>query len=439
MPKADQKRSFYGWTVVVVGFFVYGFGIGPGYYSWGFFAPEVIAELDLSRQQVGSIFGAFTLTFALAGPLAALAFRRFGVRTTVTLGALLARARLRPRQSRRLCRRALPLLLPDRRHRRWPLHRVRGPDPCRFLVQALSRPCHRHHDVGRRGDRRHGDTGRRHHPPALGMAFRVGAYRGYLGSRSADLCRLHSRSAGTFRAAPRRSGAEEDVSADAEGSASPSLEIGAEAKTAIAPKWTALEALRTPQFAILTLTSMANIVPWRVLSAHGRLHFEDLGFTTTVAAAILGVRVGVSAVGRLSGSLGDIFSPTKVMAVSLLINGIGLGGLLFADTPTLAYSCVVFLGVGYGAAYISEPVMFAHFFGRNAFVGTSGVRLVVTGIAGFAAPTLAGAAADRTGTYSHTIAVLAVACLVASATIFFCRRPDPPGDSLQDQLRVITM
>ena len=103
-----------------------------------------------------------------------------------------------------------------------------------------------------------------------------------------------------------------------------------------------------------------------------------------MAAAILGVRVGVSAVGRISGSLGDV-SPTKVMAVSLFINGVGLGGLLIADTRLVAYICVVFLGVGYGAAYISEPVMFAHFFGRNAFVGTSGVRLVVTGIAGLRA------------------------------------------------------
>ena len=69
---------------------------------------------------------------------------------------------------------------------------------------------------------------------------------------------------------------------------------------------------------------MANTVPWRVLSA----------------------------VGRISGSLGDVFSPTKVMAVSLFINGVGLGGLLIADTRLVAYICVVFLGVGYGAAYI---------------------------------------------------------------------------------------
>ena len=438
MPKADQKRSFYGWTVVVVGFFVYGFGIGPGYYSWGFFAPEVIAELDLSRQQVGSIFGAFTLTFALAGPLAALAFRRFGVRTTVTLGALLA---------------ALGFGLVSRADSVVELYLcyslIGGIGiglSSAFAAQTLAvfwfkRYRARAIAIMMLGAAVVGGMV----TPVDAIILRLWGWR-FAWVLIAGISVLVALISAVFiRDRPEHLGQhpdgrepEEDVSADAEENV-PGFEIGAETKTTIAPKWTALEALRTPQFAILTLTSMANIVPWRVLSAHGRLHFEDLGFTTTVAAAILGVRVGVSAVGRLSGSLGDIFSPTKVMAVSLLINGIGLGGLLFADTPTLAYSCVVFLGVGYGAAYISEPVMFAHFFGRNAFVGTSGVRLVVTGIAGFVAPTLAGAAADRTGTYSHTIAVLAVACLVASATIFFCRRPDPPGDSLQDQPRVITM
>ena len=61
-----EGRRFYGWPLVGIGFLVYGLGIGPGYYSWGFFAPEVIADIGLTREQVGQIFGAFTLTFAVA-------------------------------------------------------------------------------------------------------------------------------------------------------------------------------------------------------------------------------------------------------------------------------------------------------------------------------------------------------------------------------------
>ena len=85
-----RKGPFKGWTMVGVGLTCYGFGVSPGYYSWGFFAPEVMADIGLTREQVGQIFGAFTLTFAVAGPTAAWSIQRWGLRATVTAGALVA-------------------------------------------------------------------------------------------------------------------------------------------------------------------------------------------------------------------------------------------------------------------------------------------------------------------------------------------------------------
>ena len=77
-----SRKRFYGWPLVGVGFLFYGLGIAPAYYSWGFFAPEVIAELGISRQQVGEVFGTFTLTFALTSMLSAAAIHRWGLRAT---------------------------------------------------------------------------------------------------------------------------------------------------------------------------------------------------------------------------------------------------------------------------------------------------------------------------------------------------------------------
>ena len=94
-----------------------------------------------------------------------------------------------------------------------------------------------------------------------------------------------------------------------------------------------------------------------------------------------------------------------------------------ADTPLSAYACVVLLGVGYGAAYISIPVVFAHLFGRSAFVGTAGLRIAITGLAGYVAPTWAGAAADRTGSYSGPLIVMVLFSLLGALAIFYTRRP----------------
>lgn len=87
-----MKAPFYGWPLVFVGFLLYGLGMAPAYYSWGFFAPEVIRELGLTRQQVGEIFGAFTLSFAVVSSLTAALVARFGLRATITCGSLVSAA-----------------------------------------------------------------------------------------------------------------------------------------------------------------------------------------------------------------------------------------------------------------------------------------------------------------------------------------------------------
>ena len=88
--REPDRRPFRGWLMVAVGFLVYGLGMAPGYYAWGFLAPELVADVGLSRAQVGSTFGLFTLTFALVSPLAAVAMARFGLRPVVALGAAIA-------------------------------------------------------------------------------------------------------------------------------------------------------------------------------------------------------------------------------------------------------------------------------------------------------------------------------------------------------------
>ena len=201
-------------------------------------------------------------------------------------------------------------------------------------------------------------------------------------------------------------------------------ESGPEATGESAPKGVVLRALLTPQFWIATFATAANTVPWRVVSAHGGLHLEDLGFTTLAASAILGFRVGASLFGRLSGSLGDFIAPTRVLALALLVNAVALSVFVSADSAVVAYPCVVAIGVGYGLAYTSEVVVFGWFFGRAAFVGTTSVRLALIGVIGALGPILAGAAADRTGSYAGTLWVLAAFAILGAASIWFCRPPD---------------
>ena len=49
-----RKGPVYAWYMAGVGLTCYGFGVSPGYYSWGFYARPMMEELDLSKQDIGS-------------------------------------------------------------------------------------------------------------------------------------------------------------------------------------------------------------------------------------------------------------------------------------------------------------------------------------------------------------------------------------------------
>ncbi len=427
-PLRGFRPKFYGWPMVGIGFLIYGLGIAPAYYGLGVFASSLIEDLGLTRQQIGEIFGAFTFTYGLVSPVAAAVIRRWGLRATVTAGALCAASgfwvvsqatsatglyvgyslvggigigfsTLLPAQTipvfwfRRYRARATGIILT-------------GAGVVGFLW-----------------------------PPVAGLVleswdWRVGwqivsGISLFVAVIAVLLIRNQPADLGQ-----RRDGLPPDDAETPEpgGSGRPAAEglaeSGPEAPGGRAPKGVVLRALRTPQFWIATFATAANTVPWRVMSAHGGLHLEDLGFTTLAASAILGARVGSSLFGRLAGSLGDFMAPTRVLALALLVNAVALSVFVSADSAVVAYPCVFAIGVAYGTAYTSEVVVFGWFFGRAGFVGTTGVRLALIGVIGALGPVLAGAAADRTGSYAGTLWALAALAVMGAASIWFCRPPD---------------
>lgn len=416
MPDDNTRTSrlFYGWPLLVIGFLIYGLGVSPAYYSWGFFAPEVIAELGLTRAQIGEVFGTFTLTYSAVSPLVAFAIARFGLRITVTAGALVA---------------ACGFVITSQAYSLFGFYvgfaLIGGLGigfstilPVQVLcVNWFQRYRARATAVVMLGA---AVVGAAVTPFAAGHLTH-GSWRHIwliFAEVSVGVALL---SAIFIRNRPEDIGQQPDGKPRVLPAAT--TEHLKRATAPFEPVWTATQAIRSPQFAIATFAGLTATVSWRVLSAHGRLHFEDLGFTATVAAAILGVRVGTSAFGRLSASLADFLRPTRVLALALVINALGLGGLVVAHSAPLAYLCVTLLGVGFGGAYISESVVFADFFGRAAFAGTAGVRMAIVGVVGWIGPTWAGASADHTGSYTATLLVLMALCLAGSVAISFCPSP----------------
>ena len=116
-------------------------------------------------------------------------------------------------------------------------------------------------------------------------------------------------------------------------------------------------------------------------------------------------------------------SPQRLLAIVLLVEGIGTLGLVFSQNLITAYVSVVLVGLGFGAAYVSIPVTYAAFYGRRAFGTTVGIRFAITGLVSPWASTVAGLTYDWSGTHVLAFTVVAVICLVGSPVSYWLPYP----------------
>jgi MFS family permease len=408
-----QTRFFYGWIVLFAAAVCYGFGIGPAYVSWGFFAPEMIAELGFSREQIGAVFGLFSFLYSALGIVVGLAQRRLGIRGVMALGFtvsalgffLMSRA-----QSILDCYLAFALLGGGGIG-------LSTVIPCQALGQNwfLKRRAFAIAVIMAAGG-----VVIAIYPQVNRLVLEHGSWRtGWLviAGISAALVVF---TLAVVRDRPEDLGLSRDGAAPGAGTAPLAPRRGMQATDDL---WTARRAIRTPQFVLLIFCGIAYVLPWGVLFSHGRLFFQDNGFDVGLIATLFSSVALVSIAGRLAGVWGDWVPPQAVLAAALTLEALGTGALLLADTPAKAYASIVLLGLGFGAAYTSIPVTFTYFFGRNAFVTTTALRILITGAVNAMAPWLAGRVFDATQSYAIPFVALVVITLVGALAATACRHP----------------
>lgn len=412
---AERKGMFYGWVILPAAWILYGFGISPAYYSGGQFAPALMEDLDLSAAQWGIIFGAFTFIFSAVAPVSAYLMSRFSIRLTMTLGAAMSSAGafyMSRADSFLDCIIGLVVLLglgiglstilpAQTLGQNWFL-KYRALSIAVILtaggVVGAAVPYVAKW-ILENGTWNDGWL-------VISVISAVLAVIAFL------LVRDRPEDIGQFR-----DGADEDPLPPAQ---------SASAVEAVAGEWTAGQAIRTPQFAMMILCGLAYSQPWGIVVAHGKLHLDNIGMDAGVIASMFALMIFISIFGRISASLGDLVTPKKVLGAALFIEALGVAGLIIAKTPAIGYISVVFLGIGYGAGYVSISVVFSDFFGRRAFAGTTGTRFLIGGTIGAFTPFIAGYIADNTDSYNIAFAGLVILCVVGAVTAFLCPRPGSP-------------
>ncbi|MBN2283339.1 MAG: MFS transporter [Deltaproteobacteria bacterium] len=183
-------------------------------------------------------------------------------------------------------------------------------------------------------------------------------------------------------------------------------------------QWTARDALRTGTLWLVFAGILGFLVPYLFCVSHGVIHLIDQGFPPITAALSLGLITLFSIIGRLAGGLlGDRIEPRYLWAGALLLECAGIFLCMHAEQALSLYLYSVFVGIGFGCAFILMPTIIGNYFGPNAFASIMGVISPLFTLFSSASPFAGGLIYDGTGSYDIAFIGSCLFCVAGFAAI----------------------
>ena len=219
------------------------------------------------------------------------------------------------------------------------------------------------------------------------------------------------------------------------------------------PEFTAIQALKTPAFWMLTIAQVASSVAIVTLALHLVPKLTDTGMSLVAAGSVVTTQTLIALPAQfVSGLIADKMSKTLLIAFFLLIQGIGI--LLFAlfdliplplapsdemsffglfdvslefiNLYWLAYVGALLYGIGFGGRSPLTTAIRGEYFGRKAFATIMGISQLPMNIAMIFAPLFAGYMFDTSGTYIVPFTMFAALTFMGAILMLFVRKPNAP-------------
>lgn len=184
------------------------------------------------------------------------------------------------------------------------------------------------------------------------------------------------------------------------------------------PKITTREALQSRTFKRLLLAESLRTFLLASIVLHEIPHLVNIGIDEITAAGILGLMISISIPGRLIfGFLGDYIEKRKLLAATMIIQGIGVLVFAYASSIIHVYAFVVIYGLTYGGCIPLLMAFRGDIFGRKKYAQMSGIMSPFRMIGNVVGPVFAGYLFDITGSYK--IAFLTFTCIAIMSGISF--------------------
>ncbi len=191
--------------------------------------------------------------------------------------------------------------------------------------------------------------------------------------------------------------------------------------------WSLRESIRTKALWTLVLTQILSGLAISSVVLHEFSYVRDMGFSTTVAAAVLSTHAGLAmAIRPIWGVVLERVPVRLVMCVVYLGTAVGLIILLNASTASTVFLFAVVYGTTVAGLAVSQTIIFPNYFGRDHVGAIRGFTMPITMPAGAVGPLLVSIMYDINGDYFTGFSILTVLLLLSAGLILITKPPRPP-------------
>ncbi|MFC2046947.1 MFS transporter [Chloroflexota bacterium] len=406
MPTIRRKKNkiFYGYIVVLAGFFIIMIAYGT-LYSFGVFFKPMLTEFGWTRAMTSSAYSMSYLLFGLLSILMGRLNDRFGPRLIVTTSGLFL---------------GLGYLLMSQISSVWQLYLFYGV----FVSIGMSSAVPLTSVVARWFVKRRGlmsgivlsgvGAGTVIMPPVSSQLIASYSWRtSYLIIGIVALV-LTVSLAQLLRSDPNQVRQLPDGAEEVE---LESLDLGVQG-------FSTQETIRTKQFWIISAVFFFAIFCQQTMMVHIVPYATDIGISEVSAASIVSIIGGLSIAGRIGmGSAGDRIGNKPSLVIVLVLVSVALFWLQLARELWMLYLFAVLFGFGYGGAVALQTLLVAGLFGLRSHGTILGMIVFAVTLGGAIGSLIAGWIFDMTGSYHLSFLLCAVLSTIALAVASLLKTP----------------
>jgi sugar phosphate permease len=200
--------------------------------------------------------------------------------------------------------------------------------------------------------------------------------------------------------------------------------------------WTPAEAYRTKSYWLIVIAGIACQYPLFFFIAHWILHARGAGIPPSDAAWTMSLFAIAGITGRLIGGwLMDTITGRYAFMIGLCLYLVGsfLAIKVNPNVLAIAYAAAISYGLAFGWAFTCMNTCTAHFYGSAAFPKLNGTMILLTSVIGSPAGFVGGKIFDVYGGYARAFQLNALLAAIGIIAMAFATMPHPRGAMIVEE------